>query len=146
MGEGAEMRLFAKRMRRFLDRPFKKGGTGPGGYDCLGLVAAVQDELGRRFPREYAGFSERDYWRLYEEDRERAEQTMIEFFDSFAPRVDARRLMPGDILVVRSLKNGWRFPAVYVGNGNCITSLADLGTRIIALNDSLPVVGAWRSE
>lgn len=140
------MRLFAKTMRRFIDKPFRKGGTGKGGYDCLGLVAAVQEALGKPFPREFAGWTEKDYWHLYERSREEAEAMMIRFFDSFAVRVDDKRLMPGDIVVLRSAKNGWRFPAVYCGNGNCITALADLGTRVLQVTDHVPIVGAWRVE
>ena len=42
---------FAALVRPYLGAPYRFGGTGPGGFDCSGLVGAVYARLGVRLPR-----------------------------------------------------------------------------------------------
>ena len=56
VGEDPEVK-FADVMAGFIGKPFRPGGTGPDGYDCIGLCWAVLRALGRDVPAEYAGWS-----------------------------------------------------------------------------------------
>lgn len=139
--------IFAKKLIKFVDKPYKTGGNNQQGYDCLGLVADIQDELGKKFPRAFGEWNETNYAELYMNDRPKAEEVMIEFFDSFAKRVPVNRVLAGDIIVVRFKVDNERMPGVYVGNGNFISSFTDGGVKVFTIDQKkIEIVGAWRIE
>lgn len=136
---------FYKKLTKFIDRPFKLGGTGTGGYDCLGLIGRIQEDLGKEFPHFFGDIDENNYAELYQKDRVAAEEKLIEFLSSFCKEVPTNSVRPGDIILIRSVKNGFRFPGVYVGNLNYITSFSDAGVKVFPLsNEKVTLLKAWR--
>jgi cell wall-associated NlpC family hydrolase len=136
---------FYKKLLQFIDQPFKEGGIGPGGYDCLGLIGRVQESLGKEFPHSFEDIDEQNYSELYKADRVGAEEKLIQFLTSFCKEIPTSAMKPGDIILVKSHKNGFRFPGIYVGNMNYITSFSDAGVKVFPLaSDKVELLKAWR--
>ncbi|MDO9593100.1 MAG: hypothetical protein Q7I98_07980 [Erysipelotrichaceae bacterium] len=136
-------KCFAKCIGSFLKAPFKKGGVGPDGYDCIGLLDALATELDLEHPIEFESWNKDNYSDLYEKDPKVASEVMLRFFDSFAEKLDINRVVAGDLIVVEQ-SDGVLFPALYTGSGNAVTSTIRNGVCVIHIDDLNKIKFAWR--
>ena len=144
VGEDPEVK-FADVMAGFIGKPFRPGGTGPDGYDCIGLCWAVLRALGRDVPAEYAGWSvERgDYAEWAAADRAAADALVREMMENVGDPVAPLYELPGDLLLV-DFAGLAETLAVYCGNGVAVTSTPRTGVRAFNLSRKMRVVAARR--
>ena len=143
VGKGPEMML-AKIMKHFLGKPFKPGGLGPSEYDCLGFVVAFCEMCGKNIPRKYAQYDEQNYSESYLTNREAAETVLIEYFDSFAERIQPEYTIASDIILFKSERDRLLFIAIYLGNNQYASSFIKHGVRIFGPDEKTYPVMAWR--
>ncbi len=136
--------ILPKIMQHFLVKPFKAGGTGPGGYDCLGFVAAFYEMRGIKIPRKFAQYNEQNYSESYLTDREAAEQILIEYFDSFAIPIKVEFTLAGDAVLFRSERDHLLFISIYLGNNQYASSFVKHGIMIFGPDSKTTSVRAWR--
>lgn len=137
--------IFVKIMQHFIGKPFKAGGFGQGGgFDCLGFVVAFQAMRGINMPRHFAQYDEQNYSELYLNDREKAEDILIEYLNSFAMQIDIKHILAGDIILFKSDKDQLRFVAIYLGNNQYASSFINHGVQIFGLDDKTIPILAWR--
>lgn len=136
---------FAEVMAQFVDKPFRPGGTGPDGYDCIGLCWAVILALGKDAPAEYAGWSlERgDYVEWARKDKAAADALVRGMMDSLGEHVDPGYIVPGDLLLVDFAGLGETL-AIYCGNNVAVTSTPKTGVRTFNLSAKMRIVAARR--
>jgi len=137
------MRTFADTIKNFLGVPFKEGGTSPDGYDCLGAVARICQKRDLNFPEEFGKWNIENYRELYKNGSKEYVPVMIDFFDSFAKRVNVNRIVTGDLLLIRQIDDT-KFPAIYTGSRNAITSFIRTGVSVFHLDDFNRADMAWR--
>ncbi len=89
--------------------PYRYGGSGPGGFDCSGLVSYIHHEVGIDVPR-----------------------TAAEQYRAAIP-VNKADLEPGDLLFFRTRGRGVSHVAIYAGSGRFIH--APQTGRLIELRD-----------
>ena len=135
---------FAEIIGKFLGKSFKVGGTDENGYDCIGLIGRICQARGANFPEKFEEWDVDNYFKLYQEDPKKAIEVMIRFFDSFAEWVNINRIVAGDVMVVEQSEKGIKFPAIYTGNMNAITSFTQTGVTVFPLNEANACTQAWR--
>lgn len=120
-------------MEQFNGLPFAHNGHGRAGYDCMGLIHAYLSEMGtENLVDEFQGITLDNYTDFYLEDRETANQVLLNLFDVLGEPVDLTAFVAGDILIVQEDEN-LLYPAIYAGNGNIMSAFAGLGVRVVPL-------------
>jgi hypothetical protein len=137
VGKGAEMtkRTFADIIGEFIGQPFRAGGCGQGGYGCLDACHAIARALGKNVPDEFRGYDLASYVELYQTDRKKANEMLLELLDHIGREIPVNKKIAGDALVVRHGITGNLFPAIYVGGGNAITAFEKTGITVFRLDD-----------
>jgi cell wall-associated NlpC family hydrolase len=128
---------FAERMGDFIGKPFKAGGTGPDGFDCIGLVYAVLRALRCDIPDTFDRYSVHEpgkYVELWDTNRLAAIRAMIRWVESLGEPVSEAELITGDVCLIRSKLNGDVTPAVYAGNCLGIIAFAGQGVQAFDLS------------
>jgi len=92
---------------RFLGTPYVFGGNGPGGVDCSGLVHMIYGPYVPHLPR-----LSYDLW-------------------TSGLFVDARNLMPGDLVFFNTNGRGASHVGIYIGNGQFVHPAASAGRVVI---------------
>ena len=100
-----------------VGKPYARGGTGPGSFDCSGLTYRAWARAGVRIPR-----TSQQQWRQL-------------------PRVSVFRLRPGDVVVYFRQAT---HVALYMGGGKVIQATRPGSDVQIAPLDSDPILGAVR--
>lgn len=134
---------FAKIISKYINRPFKVGGTTLNGLDCLGILGAISTDLELQFPKEFNGITEENYYELYMKDRKNAEETLVAFFDTVGNEVSVNEIVAGDWLIINQ-RGRLLFPAMYVGNGNAVTSSIKEGVKVFSIEYPNTVIMARR--
>lgn len=134
---------FAEIVGSFLRSPYKAGGVSSEGYDCLGFVCRLCQACGRVFPENFGAFDKDNYRELYMTYPKKATQVMLEFFDSFAERIDLNRIVAGDLVVIKQ-NIDVLFPAVYTGSGKAVSSFINSGVTVFPTNELCQIKIAWR--
>ena len=136
---------FADVMAGFIDKPFRPGGTGPDGYDCVGLCWAVLRALGRDVPDEYGGWSVAGggYAEWAAANRPAADALVREMMERVGEPVAPLYILPGDLLLIDCAGLGETL-AIYCGNGVAVTSTPKTGVRAFNLSRRMRIVAARR--
>jgi len=135
--------IFAGRMKKYVGKPFVKGGHGPDGYDCVGFLYAYLSETDHPLPEEFEGWTLETYPDLYTEDLPKAEEVLLRLFDAVGAGVEPNRAIAGDVVIVRHPKGGL-FPAVYIGNNTIISAFIKTGVAAEAIEGPAAIVKARR--
>jgi hypothetical protein len=138
---------FAEIMVKFIGKPFKHGGFGPDGYDCIGLDYAYLVEAGKA-ANLVINLGE---WRLdnYHEldrrtDHTEAHQKLLEIFMANGREVPVGEQVAGDPVIIKD-KSGDLYPAIYTGNGNFMTAFKNTGVQTKKLEkDTFEIIMARR--
>ena len=136
---------FADVLAPFVDKPFRPGGTGPDGYDCVGLCWAVLRALGMDVPDEYAGWSVQGagYVEWAKRDRAAADALVRKMMETVGEAVEPGYILPGDLILV-DFAGLAETLAVYCGNDVAVTSTPKTGVRAFNLSRKMRVVAARR--
>lgn len=124
---------FARRMNKYIGKPFLSGGADENGYDCFGMIYSWCNENGIVI-EPIDGWSRENYHVRMMEEKEEAERILIEAFKSIGQHVDNKKILAGDIIIVKSGVSGL-FPAIFCGNGRAVSSFIIAGTRLFSLKD-----------
>lgn len=87
----------------YLGTPYVYGGTGPGGFDCSGLICRVFEDNGIVLPRTVTGM------------------------EALGVQVSLEDLVPGDLLIFESPKH----VGIYIGDGRFIHSSSYQGRGVV---------------
>lgn len=87
----------------YLGTPYVYGGTGPGGFDCSGLICRVFEDNGIHLPRTVTGM------------------------EAMGVQVSIEDLAPGDLLIFESPKH----VGMYIGEGRFIHSSSYQGRGVV---------------
>lgn len=117
-------RLLTKAILPYLNRPFSLGCQGDG-LDCLGLLWAIFANLGKNLPREYKGFTAKNYAQKWTSGEGKKE--LIEYLESLGHEIMLTYLVPGDIVLSDT---GF---GIYLGNGNRVTVFEGHGVMVIPI-------------
>jgi cell wall-associated NlpC family hydrolase len=134
---------FVRKMQPYMRKPFMAGGTGPAGYDCMGLVYAYCRDNDAPIPDEFHGITVNDYAELYQADKETAKTELTAYYQTIGEDVNIAEILAGDLLLMTT-RDGSLFPAVYCGNGKYITSYIDVGVRVFEITNDVRPVAARR--
>lgn len=139
---------FVNIMKKYIGKPFKKGGLGNGGYDCIGFIYSAQKDLGNEIPDHHGlDVTSTNYYHLYEpKNRKEGYRIMYEWFDSFAKETPITHLLAGDIVVFYQEKTDLLFPSIYIGNGKYITSSVSMGVTAFIPDENQKPMKAWRAK
>lgn len=66
---------FVELVEKFKGKPYQLGGRGDPGYDCISLIYFFYKEWGRELPVEFREYNEKNYFILWEKDRNKALST-----------------------------------------------------------------------
>jgi len=147
VGSHTEMKKkFADIIGDFLGKPFKAGGQGKGGYGCLDACHAIAKALGKNVPDEYRGYDLTSYVGLYQTDRQKANEMLLELMDHIGHEIPVNRKIAGDALIVKHGITGDLFPAIYVGGGNAVTAFEKTGVTVFRLDELNVPIKARRLE
>lgn len=134
---------FVRKLQPYMRKPFVAGGTGPAGYDCMGLVFAYCRDNDTPIPDEFHGITVGDYAELYEADKEKAKAELAAYYEIIGEAVNIPEILAGDLLLMEA-KDGSLFPAIYCGNGKFMTSYSDAGVRVYEITEEVKPVAARR--
>jgi cell wall-associated NlpC family hydrolase len=132
VGQDTKM-IFARKMDKYIGKPFVCGGTGDPGYDCFGMIYAWCQDNDITI-EELDGWTRENYCHRMMEEKEEAERIMLEVFAKTGQPVDPGKILAGDILVLKG-NSGGLFPAIFCGNGRAISSFLTAGTRVFSMKD-----------
>jgi len=119
---------FASRMRKYLGKPFVKGGIDERGYDCMGLIYAYCRDNNTPIPDSFGEINLHNYAEFYVQDKAIVEQALREYFATIGRHVPVQSVVAGDLLIMQA--DAGLFPAIFCGNGKFITSYTDGGVRV----------------
>jgi len=92
---------------KFLNAPYKYGGTTPAGFDCSGFTQYVYKHVGVSLPRTAAAQA------------------------SIGTRVEKAKLLPGDLVFFATAGGGINHVGIYAGNGRFIHSSSPTSGGVI---------------
>ncbi|OPY78297.1 MAG: NlpC/P60 family protein [Syntrophorhabdus sp. PtaU1.Bin153] len=135
-----------ERLKKYRGIKFKYGGYGPDnkGLDCLGFVYTFLTENGVTMPDALGEINKENYSQFYRENEDKADQALLDYFDTFGTEISPKAIIAGDVILVRHNKTGRLFPAIYGGNGIAVSSFIGRDVRSFAVGGDLPVVKARR--
>lgn len=137
------MKTFARRMEKYLDKPFKADGIDENGYGCMGLIYAYAQDIGKPIPDHYGDWTLGNYYVRHQTNPRVAEQVLLSFYAEIGIYVSIRSILAGDILII-STKDGGLFPGIYCGGNKFIASYLNAGTRVFEFNKIIMPVLARR--
>lgn len=134
-----QKKTFADLTAQFVGKPFRAGGQGPDGYDCLGFVYAFLREQGKadHLKIEFGRWNLDNYHDYYRCDRIAAEsQTLFEVYEANGVEIHVGMQIAGDPVIVRTAA-GHFFPGIYAGNGHVLASFVDAGVRTVTIDNKI---------
>jgi cell wall-associated NlpC family hydrolase len=140
-----QKRTFADISAQFIDRPFREGGRGPDGYDCLGFCHAFLVAAGKAaaIVTEQGEINIDNYHHYYRQDIEAAEAAMFTVFARMGSPVALPDVLAGDLVIVRN-DLGRHYPGICAGNGHIMASFVNAGVRVVSTGDKVEIVKARR--
>jgi len=86
-----------------IDKPFFLGDlTGVKGWDCINTIKSFYAELGVIFPEEFEGYNWVNYPAKWDDDQEKARDTLIRFLRSLGRPVGVNYCLRGDLLIIEA--------------------------------------------
>lgn len=132
-------------MRKYRGIPFQYGGCEGKGLDCIGFVYKFFVDCGVQMPESCEDATKDNYSDVYRTSDDRADELLLKYFDAMPGiEVHPMRLLAGDALVIKSMRTGHLFPAIYGGNGIAVSSFVDSYVRAFSISRVLTVVRARR--
>jgi len=119
--------------KELINAPYKLGGQSiTEGLDCFSLVYRYLIMRGYALPIEYKGLTLETYKDLYDKDRDRATQIMIEFVEEHMEEIPRSMMFAGDVALARVTgeDRGHAFLVIDGGNGNIICATEEYGVTI----------------
>lgn len=123
-------------MKKYIDKPFVKGGIDERGYDCMGLVYAYCRDMGKPIPDSFGEITLDNYAEFYASDKVMVEKVLCEYFTTIGRAVNVKSIIAGDLLVME-IRDAGLFPAIYCGNCKFMTSYSDGGVRVYEFSDKV---------
>jgi hypothetical protein len=134
-----------KEIRKYRGTPFKYGGYGADGNDCIGFVHRFFTNMGVNMPDGVAEGNKENYSEIYLSDPDRADELLLAYFDVMpGVEVHPQEVLAGDAIIVRHERYHHLMPAVYGGNGIAITSFLRSEVKTFSLDKKLPIIKARR--
>jgi cell wall-associated NlpC family hydrolase len=120
---------FTKKTYQFINKPWKLGGDGKEGWDCISSIKSFFESCGIELPKEFKGWT----WENYCARWERGEGMTIfkEFLLSLGHSVSIDQIQRGDIIVLE--KNDLVSCGLYVGNAHMQVIPKEYGTTIVPI-------------
>jgi len=139
--KGNQLKTFAVRMQKYIDKPFGEGAYGPDAYDCVGLIWTFLRDSGVKVPDNWNGLNADNYFHLARGSKKNEIATLIEWLKTLGIEIHPYEKIAGDIILVDV--GIVQFPAIYCGNNHAIAAFRDK-VRVFSLSDKIKSVLAIR--
>lgn len=138
------MKNLEKYIRKYRGVPFKLGGLGMDGLDCIGLLYRFYTDMGVEMPDSVGEANKDNYAQICDEDKSKTAKLLTEYFDLFGEEVSPMEVMSGDAIIIRHGKTKRLFPAIYGGNGIAIAVFLNSCARTFSVGGEAVIVKARR--
>lgn len=134
---------FPELIKPYLGQPYKREGVGDGGWGCVGLCYDILKKLGKNIITEYEGKSITNYKEWEDSVLPEEVDTLIKnAIMSVGKEISIKEVLPGDILMLEIRRHV--HPAIYVGNGNAISSFKNAGVTVFKIDKLNKAIKARR--
>jgi len=115
-----------------------------GQIDCFNIIVEYLRHRGATIPDQFKGVTLQSYGSLYKEHPEEARTVMVEFVDSLMKEVNAKRTLPGDVLLLKFRgKTSAPFLAIRAAGGIVVFAEQRYGVMTNTIRH-YRVLRAWR--
>jgi len=124
--------IFATKMTKYLEKPFREGGTGPDGYDCVGLIYRYLRDSGKDIPDTFRQWDRHTHFHLARGSKKIEKSVLRDWLLSLGREIPVNEIIAGDVLLLKFIADVT--PAIYLGNGKVLTVFAHKGVSPLQMN------------
>jgi len=129
-------KTFSEIIDEYHGQPFKAAGNGNGGFGCIDLCHHIITKgLGKEMPSGMDELTIENYAEVLKGDLTLERERLAEIIKKIGIEIDINRILPGDLLLIRTSKGGV-LSAIYIGKGQAITSSAGIGVCVLDIDDN----------
>jgi hypothetical protein len=143
-------KTFADIVGDFANAPYNENGWGQEGvvgYSCLGLCYAYCQKRGYELPEKiknlsFEGIKIDTFHEYAKRSKGAALIKLFKLFQSIGKEIPVHQKIAGDLVLVKA--TGETYPAIYVGNGQFMSSFGDVGVKVVHESAEAKIITARR--